>query len=352
MRGTVEALRGILITAGLVVRQAVVSFRYNWGIALLATALAISIWVYVTDRENPERTGQVAGSVAIDVVNAPLDQAVLSLSEDTVTVRVRAPQSVFERLTAEDFRATIDLSAVVGQRATVPVEVRSEESRAAVISFSPAVITVTLEDIISRTVPVRARLVGTPPRGFAVGETTLQPEEAVVTGPESLVDLVDAVEADVDLSNQRTSFEDTLLLQPRGGGGSIEGVRAEPESASVRVQISQLEFSSVFVVQPDVRGLPAAGFRVAEIRVEPVFVTLSGPTEVFAGLDPVEGISTEPVPIDGATSDVVAVKLLLLPEGARVDQPGVTVRIVIEPVIGTSSESGAAPSPPATPRSP
>ena len=84
-----------------------------------------------------------------------------------------------------------------------------------------------------------------------------------------------------------------------------------------------------------------AGPGFPSIQVDPVFVTISGPTEVFAGIDPVAGITTEAIPIDGATDDVVAVKPLLLPDGARVDQPGVTVRIVIEPVEGTSSSGGA-----------
>ncbi|MCH8161223.1 MAG: hypothetical protein IIB88_04940, partial [Chloroflexi bacterium] len=52
-----------LITAGLVIWQAVSSLRYNWGIALLSLALAGSLWVFVTDQDDPETTRRVPGSI-------------------------------------------------------------------------------------------------------------------------------------------------------------------------------------------------------------------------------------------------------------------------------------------------
>jgi YbbR domain-containing protein len=179
-------------------------------------------------------------------------------------------------------------------------------------------------------VPVRTRLIGAPLRGFEIGEITLEPDEAVVSGPQSLIDRVAALEADVDLTGVRTNFTETLLLHARDDqGGEIKNVTVDPESGVVGVELVQVEFSSPFIVQPVISGTPAPGFVVTGLEVQPPFVVVTGPSDVFQNLDPTQGIPTEPISIDGASADVVRPAALVLPEGARVEQPAITVRVII-----------------------
>ena len=322
-------------------RQIALSFWQNWGIALLAAVLAVSLWVYVTNREDPKQTGRVPGSVPVECVNVPSDKAESPpCGDQSVTVRVRAPESVFNRVTADDCRATADVAAVSGEEVPVPVRVECDRARVEVIDWSPAQISVTLENVTSRTVAVRSQLVGAPPRGFQAQEIVIQPEEVVVSGPASLVGRVAAVEADLDLTAVRTSFDQTVLLKARDEqGGDIRGVNVDPKSAQVGVTIVQLEFSAVFVVQPDISGTPAAGFRASAIQIDPPVVTISGPAEAFQSLDPSLGIATEPISIDGASADVVSVVALRLPQGARVEQPGVTVRVIVSRIAAPTAIS-------------
>ncbi|MEX1255837.1 MAG: CdaR family protein [Dehalococcoidia bacterium] len=327
-------LRGVLVVA----QQAVVSLRYNWGIGVLSLVLALSLWVYVTDQENPEVTGRVAGTVTIEAVNVPPDQAVVSLSQDSVTVRARASESVFERLTVDDFRATIDLADVSSQEAEVVVRVESEEPRAEVVEAQPARVTVRLDTITSRAVPVQPRQNGTLPRGFEAIEISVDIDQATVTGPRSLVELVEAVEADVNLTGVQTSFEETVLLQARGAGGnSIEGVEIEPESATVTVEVEQNVFTKTFVVSPDVTGVPAVGYAVTAIEVNPTLVELSATLDALQSIDAVAGIPTEEVSIEGAGADVVRTVALRLPEGVTAVRTDVTVRVAIAPAQGQTS---------------
>ena len=331
-------LRDALVTMGFIARQSVVSLRYNWGIGLLALVLAASLWVYVTDRENPERTVRVPGTVPIEAVNVPPDQAVFPPLDESVTVRVRAPENALEGLAPEDFRATVDLSDIRSQQATVTVLVEPDDPRLEVVDIEPSQVAVHLEDVTSRSVPVETNLVGAPPRGYEAGTPVIEPREVVVTGAETLVGRVEAVEADVNLTGARTDFQETLLLHARDErGGNIQGVKVEPESGVVRVEITQLEFSGPFIVRPDVSGSPADGYNVTAVRVEPAIVIVSGPAEVFQSIDPIEGIMTEAVSIEGASADVVRTVALRLPPGAAIALPGVTVRISIAAAQGTLS---------------
>lgn len=327
-------LRDAVTTLGLLLRQAAVSLRYNWGIGILSVVLAVSLWVYVTDRQNPDQTGRVAGTLAVEVSNVPANQAVSSISPEGVTVTVRAPQNVFDGLTVDDFRATIDLAGATGSRVVVDVQVEAERARVDVVDISPVRVTVELENVTTRTVPVRAQLVGTPPRGFEAGAVTVEPAQAEVMGPESLVGRVDAVVTDVNLTGVSTNFQQSLLLEPRDDqGGKIEGVTAAPANARVTVEIRQLSFSAGFVVIPDIRGSPARGFRATGIEVSPPFVVISGPADIFQTLNPAEGVTTDAVSVDGASADVVRTVALQLPPGAEVEQPQITVRVIIEPVV-------------------
>lgn len=329
-------IRNALITAGLVIWQAVRSVRYNWGIAILSLALAGSLWVFVTDQDDPETTRRVPGSIPVECVNIPSGKAAAPPCSETksVTIRVRAVESVLDDLTADDFTATADLADATTDEVSIPVRIESKEARVDVIEVTPGQINVRLEDVTFRTVPVRTKLVGTPPRGFEAGELTVAPAAAIITGPESLVARVQAVEADVNLTGVRTSFEQTLILQARDEqGGNVLGINIQPGNAVVTAEIEQLEFSSAFVVQPEIAGVPATGFSVTAIEVQPSLVNVTGPASIFQTIDPIDGVTTVPVSIDGASADVIRTVAIQLPQGASVDQEQVTVTVVIRPTV-------------------
>jgi YbbR domain-containing protein len=347
IEGAFGRLSNALRIAWLISRQVATSLWQNWGIALLSVVLAISLWVYVTNKNDTKQTGRLAGSVAVKCVNVPLGEADSPpCTDQSVTVRVRAPQSTIDHLTANDCSATADASAVSSADASaVPVRVECPQAGVEVLDWAPAQIRVTLENVTSRTVAVRSQLVGAPPRGFQAQQIALQPQEVVVSGPASLVGRVASVEADLDLTGVRTNLEQTVLLKARDEqGGDVQGVNVEPKSAQARVTMVQLEFSAVFVVEPEISGTPAPGFSAAGVQIDPPFVTISGPAEVFQSLDPAKGIATEPVSIDGASADVVRTVALRLPQGARVEQPGVTVRVIVtRATTATATPAGGSP---------
>jgi YbbR domain-containing protein len=323
---------GLIITYQLL-RQAVVSFRYNWGIALLSIALAISLWVFVTDQEDVLAEGRVPGSIPVDCVNVPSGKATAEpcLETKSVTIRVEAPESVLDDLTDEDFTAQVDLSDMTTDEASLPVRIESSEPRVEVLEIVPAQVTIRLEDVTFRTVPVVARETGELPEGFDTGEIVTSPTSAIITGPERAVANVEAVVADVDLTGQQASFERTFSLQARDGQGNPVAVNIEPEQALVNVEITQLISSQTYVVHSSITGIPAAGFSISAIEIEPPVVTVSGSQAALQGIDPILGVSTDQVSVEGASADVVRTVRLQLPEGATVDQEQVTVRVVIGP---------------------
>ncbi len=305
----------------------------NWTLALLSLVLSVSLWLYVTEAENPVKVDTFPGLIPVEVVNVPSNLAVAAISETQVSVRIEAPEDVWDRLSIDDFRARVDLSGVTTREVSAKVNVTTSHRDVDVIEPAPREIAVTLEPMTSRVVPVQVDLVGSPPVGFEVAATEPSRIEARLIGPETLVNQVQAVCAEVNLSTGvKVSFTQTVILKAKDKRcGDIQGVSIDPEDVRVSVEMQQIVFSAGFIVAPAIRGAPAAGFQIASVTVEPALVRVSGPVEVLQSIDAVSGIPTEEVSVDGATAGtLVRTVALTIPEGATVEGASeVTVRVNI-----------------------
>jgi len=332
----VEVLRRALDDALFLGGRLGSSLVHNASLAVLSLALALSVWLYVNDAQNPRQTDFVSGSVPITIVNVPAGRAVSTLSDTAVSVRVSAPKNVFDDLTADDFTATLDLSAANARQVRRPVRVEPKNRRVHVVEVAPASVEVTLENVTSRTVPVQVRTLGAPPAGFDLTSSSAEPTSVTVSGPESLVQGVTAACAEINLANLRLSIEQSVILKAQGSHcGDIAGVSLSPEDAKVSVTITQTVFTRAFVVNPLVRGQPATGYSITAVSVEPPLVQVSAPLDVLSSIDAVRGVTTEEVNIAGAKaaeggpSDVTRVVKLQLPPGATASREDVTVRVTI-----------------------
>jgi YbbR domain-containing protein len=331
---TLRRLPGALLYLG---RGAVTSVAGNLGLAALALALALSLWLYVSERENPTERRLFNSAVPVRFVNVPDELAISQTSATTVRVRIEAPENEFEDLEVDDFEATVDLGGLTEGEASLPVDVSPSSGRVNVVEVTPDQVTVTLEPRRSRDVPVRVELIGSPQTGFAAADTSVEPETATVTGPESLVALVDQVVAEVNLTGARVDLtEDRVPLEPRDArDGAISRVTVSPSTASVNVDLEQRDFSSAFVITPVITGQPAPGSNVTSVSVQPPLVTISGTLEVLQSIDAVRGVLTEEISIADARDDVRRTVQLQLPPGARVQgDPAIEVTVTIDPAQG------------------
>ncbi len=323
-----------------IVRGAVLSIAGNLGLAALSLALALSLWLFVTDKENPTEAQTFNSTILIEAVNVPGDLAVANMSEAGVRIRIEAPKSELDGLRADDFQAELNLDGLPPGTRGVPVDVRPPNSRISVVSITPERVDVTLENRRTKVVPVRISQVGSPVTGFVVVDERADPETATVTGPESLVALVDSAVAVVNLAGQRVSLvDDPVELEPRDArDGGISRVAVTPITADVTVELEQREYTLQFAVNPVVSGQPAAGYNVGGIRVEPRLVNVTGSLELLQSIDAVRGLLTDEISVADAREDVIRTVEIDLPAGATV--PGsssVSVTIDISPARGEFS---------------
>jgi len=310
------------------------SVRTNVGLASLSIVMGFALWIFVTDTENPTRSGVLPIELAVESVNVPGDLA-LSGSPVNVRVRVEVADDVWNTLSLADFKATLDLDGLQAGTYDLPVRVEPLTGRGGlrVTEVIPDTVPVELKSLFSKSVSALVSLEGAPPPGYEASIPELDAETVLVTGTQDRVTLVTQAVASLDLSGRTESLTQAVRLEPRDSRGFlVEGVSLEPSVMNVSVQIEQTQFSRALVISPTVVGTPAAGYDIVSLFADPPVITVFGP-QSFVG--ETATIRTQPIDITGATEDVILTVSLDLPRDVSVSGgTSVTVTVQIEPAQG------------------
>ena len=309
------------------------SLRRNFVLVILSAALAFTLWIFVSDTENSVRSGLLPLDIPIQAVNVPADVAVAGVTPGYVQLRVEVEKDVWDTLAVEDFEATVDvLNFPEGShQLTVEVVPLRSPGNLRITEVNPEPVEVVLTALFSKSVPVIVDTIGDPSPGYALSKPRPDSSDVVVSGPQNLVDLVESVSATVDISGSASSVNRAFRLLARDGRDQrVEGVLVEPSVMNVLVPI-QVAVSEL-LINPTVEGTPANGFNVTGFSTLPVVITII-PNEITP--DDLRIVSTKPVSITNARSDVTQTVSLDLPLGITVigvDKVQVTVHI--EPALG------------------
>lgn len=311
-------------------------------LGLLSFALALVIWVTVTNEENPSIRRALPQEIPVEQVNVPRSLLVTDTVPTRVSVALSGPRNVVNDLRPEDVVARVDLSRVeeeiAGLReATVERPVRVEVRRGGVrAEASPEMVKVKLEPQERRTVPVCVDKVDVPPPGYTLEEPVVtDPAEVTITGPRRNIDLVECAAAELRLTGLTVSVSNQVPLEPRDAAGrAIGNVSVQPATAAVNARIRQQLFPRQVVIDVRMQGRPAPGYAVSNIRVDPPSVSVVGPLETVSNLG---SIPTEVIDIEGAKSDIVRAVALEIPPGVSSGDRRSVVTISLQPVRGPGS---------------
>ena len=314
----------------------------NVGLMLLALALAAAAWVAAEWQENPIITAEFDQPIAVRVVNRPPDIYLVDGWQQDVRVRLRAPRSVWDRLTTQRFDAVLDLAPegtpLTPGTFSVPVKVSINLEPSLILAVEPKWIEIELEGIRERLVPVSVEMRGEPELGYETSEPIVMSDTVKVRGPASQVDKISQVVASVSVQGARDTVQvdDASLTPVDAAGTRVSGVTLDPERIQVRVLVTQQPNFKEMLVKVEVLGQPDPDYRVTDVRINPSIIKIIGSPSVLGDLSGF--LTTVPISIAGRTEDVVERLPLDLPPGvATVDpsEPAVQVTVEIEPFPGS-----------------
>ena len=177
----------------------------NWGLKLTSILLAFALWLMV-------RGGQGERVLTVPLtVQIPRDMEIVNDRPSVVEITA---QGTLPGLSGSqpDLIYNIDLQSADEGEHTVPLTpggVRvGPGTGLRVVRVSPARLTLVLERVISKDVPIRVTVNGKPAQNFEIYKMTFRPEIVSITGPKSSVNAIQEVSTDpIPIANQSRSFD-------------------------------------------------------------------------------------------------------------------------------------------------
>jgi len=311
------------------------SLLSNLSSMMMALVLATMVWMAATIQENPFVEAFLPEATHVEVIHRGEGLVIVGSVDQSVRIKVRTPEFVWADLRPTSFRAYMDLQGLDRGLHEVPVQVEPAGNLVRIVETSPAVLTIRLDRRAEKTVETRVSIYGDPPQGYHKGLVQITPDHVTVSGPQTFIDQVVRVTAEVYLGGEKDTFERPVAVTPRDEIGSVvAGVEADPSSVTVTVPIEQRVGYRELSIRTVVEGTPASGYWISSISADPSTVTVVG--NPLAVSDIPGYLETYPVSVEDAQESISEQVAIVFPEGVSPLEGVRSVQALIEmsPVLG------------------
>ena len=289
-------------------------FTRNLGLKIVAVIFAVLMWAYVLVAMNPERTKAIDGvTISLEGYTDLLSRNLILVDSDLgeASVTVSAPITNHADLNASRVNCRASLSTITAAgtyRLMLSTTVQS--NLGTVASVSPASVTVEVDNLISKTVPVRLNYTGTLPEGYEIIAETYE-QSFTIEGAARYIEPVVRAVAQVDLTDRTESMEaavNLIFFDSQGNELTVITRSQDAPNITVRLTLSAVK-------QVEVRenvSLAEDTYFDLTTEASPSTVTVYGDK---ATLDTVDHVSTESLVLP-AQEDILTRDLaLVLPQG-------------------------------------
>jgi len=186
----------------------------NAGLKFVSLVLATCTWLFVKGVTSDSR---VIEGVPLEVKAKP-GLTLLQTSVSTITVTVRGTREDVRQASRQDLSAVVDLTqddrlGPIPVRLT-PRSVRHSR-RVQIVDIDPAEVTVNVDEMIERELPVQPQFGGELPPNLTTERVVTQPETVKLKGPKTLLNgMANITTLPIDVTGRRTSFRERVELTP------------------------------------------------------------------------------------------------------------------------------------------
>lgn len=261
--------------------------------AVLSILIAVGLWFYVVTVVKPESTNTYYNIPVVLEGESFLTERGLMLvggKDTTITMELYGNRTDLDKVNSGNITLIADLSRIdnageveLSYSHRFPGDVPS--GALTVQSQSPNTIKLTVANRVSKNVPVQVNWTGTAPdpsmyivdkENYVLDNPTIQ-----VTGPDTVIDLIDHASIEVDLTDKVESFSDSYnitLCDKEGNGVNAEAVKVS--AADVRMELKIQYFKNIRL---DVDDIPGGGATRAtsSIVYDPGTIQVSGNRKVL-----------------------------------------------------------------------
>ncbi|MDH5298388.1 MAG: CdaR family protein [Desulfobulbaceae bacterium] len=191
------------------------SWPKNWILKLLSLFFAIFLWYFVVGEDKVDMTVYIP----VEIVNLPRDLIIANQSKKQLEVTVSGPRGLIRSIANQHISRPVDLAKA--SPGTILVR-NNEESipfprGIRVLRVQPPYITLLLDRLIQKELPVKAVTSGEPAPDYQIASLTLEPSVMTITGPQEVLgEVTELVTTPIDLTGLKSSItrQVPLDLQP------------------------------------------------------------------------------------------------------------------------------------------
>ncbi len=243
----------------------------NLGLKILALLFSVAIWFIVININDPvDKT--TFTRVPVEILN---EEAVTGQGKvyevlegtDVIDVTVWAPRSVLDTLSRENIIATADMQEInlMDTMVRIRLSTNKYDNKLDSITSDTENLLVKIEDMRREQFLIEAGTIGEPQEGYIVGNITTDQNLVSVSGPESIVSLVDRVEVPVTVTglSQDIRTDATVKLYDKQGN-LVEDRNLKKSLDQVKVNIEILQKKRVPLSFAST-GEPAEGYALTGV---------------------------------------------------------------------------------------
>jgi YbbR domain-containing protein len=318
----------------LTMRQMVIS-NILWLIGSLV--LAFLVWMTALAQRDPVEEIQLTGRAPIQFI-ADESMLVTDSSIETVVVRARGQRSSLRNVTLSDVTVSADAHELTPGTHTISLSASIPRERI-ILETVPRQVTVTLELLERRLVPVAVQVSGTLPAAYQQENPQLDTLEVAVSGAASQVARVAQAVVTLNVTDARTTLDTTATLTPVDAEGSrVDDVTLEPATVAVTLPIRQRPDVRQIAVQPNLVGIDnmPAGYLLTQLDYEPRTILVSGSASLLRSLP--ETLFTAPIDLQNRTANFEVSVPVELPTRDLIVLSGGTITVQISISTQTASQ--------------
>ncbi len=297
----------------------------NIPLKIMSVAVAVVVWLIVVNIDNPVGTNYYTLN-NVELINKEYVESSDTIgkmcmpeqSQDSIRVAITTTKKIRDRIKVTDISAVADLQQAVSldtNPVMVPITVTCSIPGVSAndIKVTPQNLSVNLDEKETQEFVVNVSKGDTKPsKDYEVGSLTANPEKVRITGPKTLINKIDKVNAAIDLDGNTQDFSQDVNLtiidknQEPLSDSEMNSLRIE-NNAKVVVTARLWKIRQGVGISAGYVGTPADGYQVGSVKTVPDTISVAGSTEGLESLaqnDNVITIPADSIDISGESKDV------------------------------------------------
>ena len=266
--------------------------RSNLSLKIVSLLFALILWNYVIAEIDPSRPVTLEDVPVVLSGESIMRQSNLTIRGDrnfAADVTVEVSRKVLSQLRQSDVTLRADLSSVA-RDGTQKVRLSWLTARGTIVRVEPDTITVNVERLRSKVVPVNVVPTGTLPDGYWSGTPEVRTGTTLeITGAFTDIQTVARAVVEVSLDNLTGSLSRTppyTLLDANGAVVATGNMTLNPPNCIVNLPVYPTKMVPVSVQAEDIlTGELPDGYALKSLTADPPQIEVAGPADLLEALD-------------------------------------------------------------------